>query len=175
VPAGDLARLLRFCNNEDDDGDDDGDDEEAAAAAKRAVDFCVDAGLPIVEKESKDFVLMKSAPIKVLGEEAIQRMCKPGRRMNDCFVFGSNFEDGNDDDDDDGVELLADLLLQQCDIQENTEDWEDRSWGDHHNVAQLKDSMDVMQNGANIIGRKARDCEDGVLIPPSNVLRNLIE
>ncbi|KAL9180846.1 hypothetical protein ACHAXT_011299 [Thalassiosira profunda] len=83
VPGKDLARLLRFnANNED---------EESTVSADRAINLCRDAGLPIVEKEGRPnelFVEMKSAPIKIAGEEAIRRICNAGR-TDDLFVFGS--------------------------------------------------------------------------------------
>jgi len=174
VSARDLARLLRLGTTGDV-----GDDEITMGGAERAIDLCRDAGLPIVEKEGQDgekkfYVAMKSAPINITGEEAIGRICNPGR-TNDSFVFGSKlFEDGGTGGDD-VVESLANQLLRQCDIQEDVDDWEERE-GDYGNDAMTENSV-AGKNGTetDIADCGARNDEDSVLIPPRNVMRNLIE
>ena len=154
VSATDLARLLRL------------KDEDEMRGAELAADLCRNVGLPIVEKEMGDdkvlFVTMKSAPISVKGDESIQRICNPGR-MNDIFVFGSKFEENRDNDD---VESLTKQMLVQCDVQEDWEDCDDEDL----------DATTNSTHGMKISSwsEAARKDEDGVLIPSSNVLRNLI-
>ena len=154
VSATDLARLLRL------------KDKDEMKRAELAADLCRNVGLPIVEKEMGDekvsFVTIKSAPISVKGDESIQRICNPGR-MNDIFVFGSKFEENRDNDD---VESLTKQMLVQCDVQEDWEDCDDEDLGATTNST----------HGMKISSwsEAARKDEDGVLIPSSNVLRNLI-
>ena len=107
------------------------------------------------------FVTMKSAPISVKGDESIQRICNPGR-MNDIFVFGSKFEENRDNDD---AESLTKQMLVQCDVQEDWEDCDDEDL----------DATTNSTHGMKISSwSEARKDEDGVLIPSSNVLRNII-
>jgi len=163
VPAGDLSRLLRFSM----DTTPDGHDETSMEAKKKAIDFCSDAGLPIVKKEGNEkelFVAMKSAPITIKGDEAIGRICNPGR-MNDLFVFGQKFENGDGD-----VDSLARQLVQQCDIQEDVDDWEDRDGNNDDAMAYSKAERDGMVSTGT-----ARNDEDGVFIPPSSVIKSLME
>ena len=153
VPATDLSRLLRFGN-------------DGTKGAGDAVGLCRDAGLPIVEKEGGElFVVMKSAPISIKGDEAIQRICKPGR-MNDLFVFGSKFDvdEGRGSEE---VDSLANQLSKQCDLKEDVDDWEDRDGS--FNV-----QTDALQE-VNIPDSRAREDEDKVLIPPSSVMRILVK
>ena len=153
VSATDLARLLRLKN------------EDGMKGAELAVELCRNVGLPIVEKEMGDekvlFVTMKSAPISVKGDGSIQRICKPGR-MNDAFVFGSKFEENGDSII---MESLTKQMLVQCDVQE---DWEDCDDEDLNAMTNLTQGMEKS------IRSGARKDEDGVLIPSSNVVRNLI-
>lgn len=145
VPAGDLARLLRF--------------EDTTAGAERAVDVCRDAGLPVVEKEGiqGQLVAMKTAPIKIAGDEAVRRMCNPGR-SNDWFVFGSKLVSN-----DDRVDSLANQLSQQCDVQDGVDDWEER-----------ETESTIVPNGSSVEYAGARTDEDGVLIPSCKVTITLI-
>ena len=186
VPALDMARLLRFTG--DDDDDDDGD------ATRGAIDFCCDAGLPIFEiggdgecqddhKNRTTYVVMKSAPISVKGDDAVRRMCHPGR-MNDAFVFGTRFVERGDTSDDggnckNGVESLSNEMsvmhLQQGDG--SREDFVD-NWEDRDNIMDEEPKRTTLAGVATTRDFssccEARKDEDGVLIPPSNVLRNLI-
>jgi len=134
VPATNLARLLRLTNDQ-------------KVGAQRAVEFCRDVGLPIIEKEVGDdkalFVVMKSAPISVKGDETIRRICNPGR-MNDVFVFGSKFEIAGD------VDSLTTQMEKQCGVA----NWEDNEEGIDESFASIH----------------ARKDQDGVEIPSSNVL-----
>jgi len=152
VSGKDLARLLYF---------DDANDE---SSAKLAIDFCRDAGLPIVEKECEEsvelYVAMKSAPISVTKDGPIKRMCNPGRR-NDCFVFGSCLDDTSSR----RVDLLTDQL-NGCGIQQSAEDWEDNVEADD-----AKSSC----SSINAVTIEARIDEDGVVIPSSQVIRTLVE
>eukprot|EP00985_Skeletonema_marinoi_P006406 scaffold2771_cov198-Skeletonema_marinoi.AAC.4 len=152
VSGKDLARLLHF---------DDANDE---SSAKLAIDFCRDAGLPIVEKECEEsvelYVAMKSAPISVTKDGPIKRMCNPGRR-NDCFVFGSCLDDTSARH----VDLLTDQL-NGCGIQQSAEDWED-------NVE--ADDAESSCSSINAVTIEARIDEDGVAIPSSQVIRTLVE
>mmetsp|Transcript_37222 Transcript_37222/g.75962 ORF Transcript_37222/g.75962 Transcript_37222/m.75962 type:complete len:768 (+) Transcript_37222:30-2333(+) len=152
VSGKDLARLLHF-----DDANDD-------SSAKLAIDFCRDAGLPIVEKECEEsvelYVAMKSAPISVSKDGPIKRMCNPGRR-NDCFVFGSCLDDTSSR----RVDLLTDQL-NGCGIQQSAEDWEDNVEADD-----AKSSC----SSINAVTIEARIDDDGVAIPSSQVIRTLVE
>ena len=136
VPATNLARLLRF-----------NIDSDQEVGTQRAVEFCRGVGLPIIEKEVGDdkvsYVVMKSTPISVKGDETIHRICNPGR-MNDVFVFGSKFEIGGD------VESLTKQMEKQCGVEAS---WEDEEGND--------ESFAIFY---------ARKDEDGVEIPSSNVL-----
>jgi len=153
VSGKDLARLLHF--------DDDGDVE---SSSKLAIDFCRDAGLPIVERDGDEsielFVAMKSAPISISKNGPIKRICNPGRR-NDCFVFGSCLEDATR-----RVELLT-SQLNDCGIQQTVEDWE-------VNVEADNDAKSSCLPN-HVVKIKARVDEDGVIIPSSQVLRTLME
>mmetsp|Transcript_3095 Transcript_3095/g.5507 ORF Transcript_3095/g.5507 Transcript_3095/m.5507 type:complete len:209 (-) Transcript_3095:115-741(-) len=167
VSAKDLARLLRLGTYGD-------EGEGIVGSTERAIGLCRDAGLPIVEKEKGSeqkqlFVTMKSAFINITGEEAIWRICNPGR-TNDSFVFGSRlrFEVG---DGGDAVESLADQLLQQCGIHEDMDDWEERDG--YENDSNIEKSI-TTENGLKANDFRGRNDEDGVSIPPSSVLKNLI-
>jgi len=155
ISGKDLARLLHF-----DDDDDDGDDERSA---KLAIDFCRDAGLPIVEKDGEEsielYVAMKSAPISISKDGPIKRMCNPGRR-NDGFVFGSCLEDASR-----RVDLLTNQL-KDCGIRQNVEDWED-------NVEADDDAKSSCLSN-KVVKIEARVDEDGVAIPSSEVIRTLM-
>ena len=147
VSGKDLARLLRI------------NDKSGENSAKLAIDFCRDAGLPIVEKvvdySNELHVAMKSAPIKISKDGAIKRICNPGR-VNDSFVFGSSFGD----DISRRVDSLTDQL-NECAI---VEDWEANSDADDGNL--LSNHIDSM---------KARVDEDEVLIPSSQAIWALME
>jgi hypothetical protein len=143
------------------------------ADTKWAIDFCRDAGLPVIEKKGGEqgisslYVLMKSAPICVKGD-GISRMCSPGR-MNDIFVFGSKLDHicrtyGGD---------VMVMPRHSSGIQEDDVDnWEDRDSGEND-----KDEEKQPVASATMSTRvcEARHDEDGVLIPSRHVLRNLIE
>lgn len=158
VPAKDLARLLRLNGN---GGDKKGD--EIMDGAKRAINFCQDAGLPVVEREVGNqkelFITMKSAPIKISGEMCIWRICHPGR-TNDSFVFGSNLV--VDGDGSSAVDLLAN---------QHVDDWEER---DAYSKNGKNKKSTAGETGLNAKDVGTRNDQDGVLIPPSNVMRNLI-
>lgn len=153
VSGKDLARLLRF---------DDIDDE---SGAKLAIDFCRDAGLPIVEKEVEGsielYVTMKSGPISISKDGPIKRMCNPGRR-NDCFVFGSCLEDTSSR----RVDSLTNQL-NECVIQRIVENWEDNDVKD--------DNAKCPCSTSNLSKIEARIDQDGVAIPSSQVIRALVE
>lgn len=152
VSGKDLARLLHF------------------NTPNLAIDFCRDAGLPIVEKEGSDdesielYVAMKSVPISISQDESIKRMCNPGRR-NDCFVFGSCMEDTTSRED---VASLKNRL-NSCGLREkDVEDWEE----------DIEADDDVKKSGLSNISTstiEARIDEDGVVIPSSQVIRTLMQ
>ncbi|KAL3788247.1 hypothetical protein ACHAW5_005298 [Stephanodiscus triporus] len=183
VPALDLARLLRFTRG--------GDADDNDYAIRETVDFCRDAGLPIVEMNNGDghdngekkkwYIVMKSAPISVKGDDVVRKMCHPGR-MNDSFVFGTRFVERGCTSDDGGncrnglmslSNNLSAMNLQRGDVtrEDIVDNWEDRD-----------NNVDEESKGSSLAGaatRRAHWCEarkdeDGILIPPSNVLRNLI-
>ena len=144
--------MLRF-GTEDDEG------------LSSAVEFCRDAGLPVVEKDVEEgcknkaslFVVMKSGPISVKSDEAIRRMCIPGR-LNDAFVFGYKLERN-----DDKVEMR---LEQKCEIGGSVvDDWEDRDLNDNN------DDQVIASVTRKI---KSRLDEDEVSIPSSGVIRSLL-
>ena len=147
VSSTDLARLLRM-----------GISDDEVEGSQSAIELCRALGLPVVEKEVLGdnykekalFVVMKSGPISVKGDESIQRVCCPGR-TNDAFVFGSRFKDGNNSDD---VTALAEQMV-ECAV----DDWEDTDENDAKST--------IASNGT------ARGDKDGVLIPSSNILRGL--
>lgn len=160
VSGSDLARLLRFRE--------DGNNNEESA--EKAITFCRDAGLPTVVKDDcdgflKSYVVFKSAPISISEEGPISRMCNPGR-LNDGFVFGTTFRSFNPA----GVEALVDRL-EQCDIQEDVDNWEDRNC----------ENICVRSNKSRFDANKDRHCshsgrldEEGVMIPSAVVVSNLI-
>jgi hypothetical protein len=155
VSGKDLARLLHFDNV----------DEESST--KLAIDFCRDAGLPVVEKGvvvggkemTELHVAFKTAPITIKEDAPIKRMCNPGRR-NDTFVFGSCLEDTSHQ-----VNSLANQL-DECVIRENVDDWEDIQAGDDQ-IAGL-----LLESNFNL---EARMDEDGVKILSSQVIRSLMQ
>lgn len=191
----DIARLLHFTvcddNNDTDDnnnnnnrGDEDYDDEEEndddVYALQCAIDFCHYSGLPIVDavidmndinqqetkkkKKKNCHVVMKSVPISVKGDNAIRMICRPGR-MNDSFVFGTRLSDYKQPQQNwdgcshgkEGVESLSNELV----------------------VMNLGDRAEVVTDQTTAAAATAgcfyaRKDGDGILIPPSNVLRNLI-
>jgi len=63
-------------------------------------------------------------------------------------------------------------LVPQCDVQDDVDDWEDRD-GSDGKVKHDHNTPEQNENDAAVAG--ARIDEDGVLIPPSDVMRNLIE
>lgn len=133
VPIQNIARLLHFNND------------------KSAVEFCCNAGLPIVNEDpSRCYVTMKAAPINVAGEECISKMC----RDNDMFVFGTKFKDG--------VSLLANKL-HRVDIDESFDNWEERD----SNAIPLDDEQCTNSEG--------RLDDDNVMIPNNTVLWKLVE
>ena len=150
----DLARLLHF------------DDVDEESSAKLAIDFCRDAGLPVVEKRvvvggdemTELHVAFKTAPITIKEDAPIKRICNPGRR-NDTFVFGSCLEDTSHQ-----VNSLANQL-DECVIGENVHDWEDIQAGDAE-IAGFSDSNFKLE---------ARMDEDGVKILSSKVIRSLMQ
>ena len=150
VSGRDLARLLHF------------DDVDEESSAKLAIDFCRDAGLPVVEKGvlvageemTELHVAMKSAPIDIKEDAPIKRVCNPGRR-NDTFVFGSYLEDTSHH-----VNSLANQL-DECIIRDNVDDWEDI----HDGAAKI----------AGLSESNARMDEDGVKILSSKVIRSLMQ
>ena len=154
VSGKDLARLLHFDNDANDDG---------SSRAKLAIDFCRDAGLPIVEKEGaiELHVAMKSAPISSSKDGPIKRMCNPGRR-NDYFVFGSCLEDTSRR----SVDLLTNQL-NECGMQQNVEDWEDC-------VEANDDAKGSCLPNDNLVKIEARVDEDGVAIPSIQVIQTLM-
>jgi hypothetical protein len=184
VSAMDIARLLRLGTGiptTNDKGDEGGTVEDAL---KRAIDFCRNAGLPIVEKEGGEtgkstmYVLMKSAPISVKSEDSISRMCNPGR-TNDSFVFGSKLDHVGRENDGNGCSRVsypsnrsAVVMTRQSDsIREDGVDyWEDRDHGEDDAIK--SDEASVMMS---TYACEARSDEDGVLIPPCHVLRSLME
>jgi hypothetical protein len=179
VSLFDIARLLHFTTNNRGDKDYDEDEDYVIHCA---IDFCRYSGLPIVDADidvndinkqettttkksnMNCHVVMKSVPISVKGDNAIRMMCRPGR-MNDSFVFGTR---------------LVDYKQQQ-------QHWDDCSHG-KEGVELLSNEVVVLNLGErtdNAIDQTtaaaaaagccyARKDEDGVLIPPSNVLRSLI-
>ncbi|KAL7453873.1 hypothetical protein ACHAWC_008427 [Mediolabrus comicus] len=154
VSGKDLARLLHF------------DDVDEESSAKLAIDFCRDAGLPVVEKRvvvggdemTELHVAFKTAPITIKEDAPIKRICNPGRR-NDTFVFGSCLEDTSHQ-----VNSLANQL-DECVIGENVHDWEDIQAGDAE-IAGFSDSNFKLE---------ARMDEDGVKILSSKVIRSLMQ
>lgn len=148
VSGKDLARLLHF------------DDIDEESSAKLAIDFCRDAGLPVVEKGvvvggeemTELHVAFKTAPITIKEDAPIKRICNPGRR-NDTFVFGSCLEDTSHQ-----VNSLANQL-DECFIGENVDDWEDIQAGDAESNFKLEARMD----------------EDGVKILSCQVIRSLMK
>ena len=154
VSGKDLARLLHF----------DYVDEESSA--KLAIDFCRDAGLPVVEKgvvvggeeRTELHVAFKTAPITIKEDAPIKRICNPGRR-NDTFVFGSCLEDTSHQ-----ANSLANQL-DECVIGENVDDWEDIQAGDAE-ITGLSESNFKLE---------ARMDENGVKILSSQVIRSLMK
>jgi len=154
VSGKDLARLLHF------------DDVDEESSAKLAIDFCRDAGLPVVEKGvvvggkemTELHVAMKTAPITIKEDAPIKRICNPGRR-NDTFVFGSCLEDTSHQ-----VNSLVNQL-DECVIRENVDDWEDIQAGDAE-IAGLSESNFKLE---------PRIDEDGVKILSSQVIRSLMQ
>eukprot|EP00585_Thalassiosira_rotula_P022452 CAMPEP_0196222372 /NCGR_PEP_ID=MMETSP0912-20130531/44625_1 /TAXON_ID=49265 /ORGANISM="Thalassiosira rotula, Strain GSO102" /LENGTH=112 /DNA_ID=CAMNT_0041501139 /DNA_START=15 /DNA_END=350 /DNA_ORIENTATION=+ len=112
---------------------------------------------------------MKSASINITGEEAIWRICNPGR-MNDSFVFGSRLSTDAGDGGN-AVESLAGQLSQQCGIQEDVDDWEERDGNE--NNSKIEKSI-TRGDGFKSNNFGGRNDEDGVSIPPSSVIKNLI-
>ena len=199
VSSLDIARLLHFTvcddnndtnddnnnnNNNNSRGDEDYDDEEEnddyVYALQCAIDFCHYSGLPIVDavidmndinqqetkkKKKNCHVVMKSVPISVKGDNAIRMICRPGR-MNDSFVFGTRLVDYKQPRQNwdgcshgkEGVESLSNELV----------------------VMNLGDRAEVVTDQTTAAAAATAGCfyarkdGDGVLIPPSNVLRNLI-
>ncbi|KAL7522549.1 hypothetical protein ACHAWX_007258 [Stephanocyclus meneghinianus] len=153
-PVRDLARFLRFYPS-------DSLDDEVGSSTKRALEFCRDAGLPVIHNDDSDpntcFVVMKSAPIEISGDESIGRMCSPGR-SNDSFVFGTQSLDQNHDT----VSSLTDSL-QRVNMNESIDDWEER----------FCDGSSLDLNSCDNI--RGRMDDDRVVIPPSIVLIKLIE
>ena len=162
VTGADLARLL--CFGADPHA---GDDDDASRAA---VDFCRDVGLPVVDDGDGEIcATMKMAPIAVAGEDAVRRICNPGRTA-DCFVFGcKSFDDSCVDD----LKSLANQLS-RCDIEvyDAVDDWEERGVEDSREANRTQTS--APGNGFDSSDESSRKDEDGVSIPPSNVLLNLI-
>lgn len=149
VPAHSLASLLRFGSCDALNSADTG------RALLHAIEFCCDAGLPIVMDETgnanKCHVTMKSSPINISTDASISSMCNPGRR-NDLFVFG----------DLRGAELQdVTLLTSQLSI----DNWEE------HDADKIPSDHEPRQNNG-ILGCRI-DC-DNVMIPPSIVLSKLI-
>ncbi len=103
---------------------------------------------------------MKSGPISISKDGPIKRMCNPGRR-NDCFVFGSCLEDTSSR----RVDSLTNQL-NECVIEQSVENWEDN----------VKD-VDAERSCSpiNFAKIEARIDEDGVAIPPSQIIRTLVE
>lgn len=151
VSGTDIARLLRW----------ESDDE--AESSQLAISFCRDAGLPIIESDGENYVkvVMKSAPLSIEGDEAIGRMCNPGR-SNDMFVFGTQFETPVTNEHGSDVTTLMNQI-EKLDIEENVEVWEDRD-------ATVDDA-----SSAATFSIEARVDEDGVVIPASNVIWSLIQ
>ncbi|KAL3756099.1 hypothetical protein ACHAWU_009401 [Discostella pseudostelligera] len=177
VSAMDIARLLRLGTcipTTNDKGDEGGTVKDAI---KWAIDFCCDAGLPIVEMEggktgkSTMYALMKSAPITVKSEDSICRMCNPGR-MNDSFVFGSKLYHVDRARMSCPSNQSAVVMTRQSDSirEDGVDDWEDRDDGEDD--AKISDEASVSMS---TFACEARSDEDGVLIPPCHVLRILIE
>ena len=140
VLAHNLANLLQFTGD----------------ALLHAIEFCRDAGLPIVMDETgienKCYVTMKSSPINISTDISIVRMCNPGR-SNDLFVFGSSIGDEFQDD----LTVLTSQL--------NIDNWEERD--------KIPSDGEPLQRQNHDILSCRNDC-DNVLIPPSIMLSKLI-
>jgi hypothetical protein len=154
VPVLDLARLLRFHPSN-------ALDDEVDSSSKRALEFCRDAGLPVIDNSDTApntcFVVMKSAPIEISGDESIGRMCTPGR-SNDSFVFGTQFLEQNHDI----VSSLTDRL-HKVNMNESIDNWEEH----------FCDGFSLDSNSWDDV--QGRIDDDRVMIPPSIVLIKLIE
>jgi hypothetical protein len=83
--------------------------------------------------------------------------------MNDSFVFDSCFEDASSRR---RVDSLA-KQLNECVIQQSVEDWEDNNVKD--------DDTESSFSYVNLVKIEARIDEDGVAIPPSQIIRTLVE
>ncbi|KAL3785266.1 hypothetical protein HJC23_002721 [Cyclotella cryptica] len=154
VPVRNLSRLLRFHPSN-------ASDDEVDSASKHVLEFCRDAGLPVIDNDDRDrnvcFVLMKSAPIEISGDESIGRMCTPGR-SNDSFVFGTEFVEQKDE----SVSSLTNLL-HRVNMSEEVDDWEEHYCDDS--------SLSPNSDQAVMV----RIDDDQVMIPSSNVLSKLVE
>jgi hypothetical protein len=151
VPIQNIARLLRFQPSSSSDAED-------AFSSERTIEFCRDAGLPIIDDDpTKCFVVMKSAPIEISGDESIGRIGNPSR-SSDMFVFGTEFTMQTD--------ALSSLTNQlgRVNMNESIDDWEER---DSNNCSQDMTSCDDIPIG--------RLDDDLILIPPSAILSKLVE